>query len=128
MRLRRHLELLSNIIASRQDVTIDRFVIEEIVVDQQGIVEARLRFWDGSLLHFVEVLIEQGVILNKVDYVYHYQSQDGQLIFRYDNAPHHRHVSTFPHHKHTQQGIEPATPPHLGDVLREIDGRLYPEQ
>lgn len=95
MRLRRHLELLSNIIASRQDVTIDRLVIEEIVVDQQGLVEARLRFWDGSLLQFVEVLAEQGVILNKVDYVYHYQGQDGQLIFRYDNAPHHATFQPF---------------------------------
>jgi hypothetical protein len=51
--------------------------------------------------------------------------QNDDLIFRYDNAPHYPEVDTFPHHKHTKTSIETATPPHLGDVLREIDQLLY---
>lgn len=84
-----------------------------------------LRFWNGSRLEFTETLVEQGVILIKTDYAYHYQDANARLIFRYDNAPHHRQVSTFPHHKHTTAGVTEAQPPHLVDVLREVDEFLY---
>ncbi|MCB8943977.1 MAG: hypothetical protein H6658_09500 [Ardenticatenaceae bacterium] len=66
---------------------IESFRWQEIVPDREGIVEGRLRFWDGSLLEFVEVLIEHGVVLIKTDYAYHYQDAQNQLRFRYDNAP-----------------------------------------
>ena len=128
MRLRQHLNLVFDMIASRHDLVVERLVTEETIANLQGIVEGRLRFWDGSLLEFVEVLVMRGVILNKVDYAYHYQDKDDSLIFRYDNAPHYPHISSFPHHKHVQQNVEAAKSPHLGDVLREIDSLLYPNE
>ncbi len=127
MRLRQHLELIQTILNSRQEIIIESFRLHEIVPGREGIIEARLRFWDGSLLEFVEVLVEHGVVLVKTEYAYHYQNAQNQLIFRYDNAPHHPEIRTHPHHKHTPNAIEPATPPHLGDVLTEIDEVLYPE-
>lgn len=127
MRLRQHLNLIFDIVASRGDAKVERLLTEETIPNYQGIVEGRLRFWDGSLLEFVEVLEMRGVVLHKIDYAYHYQDKDAQLIFRYDNAPHHTSISTFPHHKHVRQQIESAKPPHLGDVLREVDQHLYPE-
>ena len=127
MRLRQHLELIQNIINSRQEIVIDSFQVQEIVPGREGVIQARLRFWDGSLLEFVEVLIEHGFVLIKTDYAYHYQDANGQIVFRYDNAPHHPEVTTHPHHKHTPNAIESATPPHLADVLQEIDKWLYPE-
>lgn len=127
MRLRQHLELIQNILNSRQEITIESFRLQEIAPGREGIIEARLRFWDGSLLEFVEVLIEHGVVLVKTEYAYHYQDAQNRLIFRYDNAPHHPEISTHPHHKHTARTIEPAMPPHLGDVIAEIDEALYPE-
>ncbi len=33
------------------------------------------------------------------DYSYHWQKEDGEFI-RFDNAPHHRQLETFPDHKH----------------------------
>lgn len=78
------------------------------------------------MLELVEVLVESGVILRKTDYAYHYQDAERNLIFRYYNAPHHRGVNLFPHHKHTPQGVISANPPHFGDVLREIDQLIYP--
>jgi len=127
MRLRQHLELIQNILNSRQEIIIESFRLQEIVPGREGIIEARLRFWDGSLLEFVEVLVEHGVVLVKTEYAYHYQDAQNQLVFRYDNAPHHPEISTHPHHKHTPNTIAPATPPHLGDVITEIDEVLYPE-
>ena len=127
MRLKQHLELIHTILNARQEITVESFYWQETVPGREGIIEVRLRFWDGSLLEFVEVLIEHGVVLVKTDYAYHYQDAQNQLIFRYDNAPHHPDIITHPHHKHTVQSIEPATPPHLGDILQEIDQTLYPK-
>jgi len=131
MQLQHYLTRLYAIIDSRHEIEVKRLYIDETLPGREGIIEGRLRFWDGSQLEFVEVLVMSGLILTKTDYVYHYQDGDAQLIFRYDNAPHHPDVGTHPHHKHIfnpQTGveiIEPAKPPHLNDVLREIDQRLY---
>ncbi len=127
MRLKPHLHLIQDILYARQEITIETFRLQETVPGREGIIEGRLRFWDGSLLEFTEVLIEHGVVLVKTDYVYHYQDAHHQLIFRYDNAPHHPEIATHPHHKHTPNAIEPAAPPHLGDVLKQIDQVIYPE-
>jgi uncharacterized protein DUF6516 len=125
MRLKQYLSHIQNILYSRREITLELLRAREVVPDREGIVEGRLRFWDGSLLEFTETLIERGVVLIKTDYAYHFQDTQNQLIFRYDNAPHHPEVSTHPHHKHTSKGIETANPPYLNDVLREIDQYLY---
>jgi len=46
---------------------------------------------------FVDVSLGYPVWL---DYSFHVMQFDGTNVFRYDNAPHHREVVTFPHHKH----------------------------
>lgn len=132
MRLRRYLDRLHTILTSRDELILEFLHIDEIVPDQAGIIDGRLRFWDDSLLEFSEVLSARNMILVKTRYAYHYQDSREQLIFRYDNAPHHPEISTFPHHKHvvnlTNQAetIKAATAPHLTDILREIDQLLYP--
>ncbi|MEJ5199337.1 MAG: DUF6516 family protein [Anaerolineae bacterium] len=46
----------------------------------------------------------------------------GQRVFRYDNAPHHPEIVTFPHHKHIgpQDRVAPSDQPSLSQVLAEI--------
>lgn len=125
MRLRRHLSQVQDLLATREEIVVEQFRSRENLAERELLIQGRLRFWDGSLLEFSEALIEQGVVLLKTDYSYHYQGSDGTLVFRYDNAPHHRQVATFPHHKHTADDIIDSRPPHLVDVLREIDAILY---
>lgn len=127
MRLRRHLSQVQDLLARHEEIVVEKFKARENFSEPELLIEGRLRFWDGSLLEFSEALIEQGVILLKTDYSYHYQAADGTVIFRYDNAPHHRHIATFPHHKHTAQDVVDSKPPHLIDVLREIDAIIYPD-
>jgi hypothetical protein len=90
----------------------------------QGYLQGRVVFVDGSHLFFREYLdiIEPGV--DKLMYSYHYQEEENQLIFRYDNA---RHKPTLPFrsHKHIfPNEIVAAIPPTLDDVLAEIVDRL----
>jgi len=93
-------------------------------------ITGRLRFWDGSLLEFVEAAEQRGALVEKTDYAYHFQDADDRLVFPYDNSPRHPEISTHPHHKHTgttagqDERLEAAFPPHLGNVLREIDSYL----
>ncbi|MGQ9627004.1 MAG: toxin-antitoxin system TumE family protein [Anaerolineae bacterium] len=101
-----------------------------LVSESEGRIRGRVTFYDGSFLEFGETVEVRGGARRRMDvrkiwYKYHYQRGEN-LIFRYDNSPHHTDLPTFPHHKHIGDRIEPAAPPDLSDVLREIDAILYP--
>ncbi len=85
-----------------------------------GIIEGKLLFTDESSLHFIEfVNVKDTTEVYK--YSYHYQDRSGGLVFRYDMAPHHHKIKTFPHHKHTPSGrVVEAVCPSLVLVLDEI--------
>ena len=69
-----------------------------------GLIKGWLVFADGSQLDFKEFLLTRPT-LQVIKYGYHYRAGQ-RLFFRYDNAndPAARHLSTFPHHKHTPAG------------------------
>jgi hypothetical protein len=125
MNLSGYLSWLENTLRSRQD-----FTIEEIMSDiffAGGLFRARIRFYDNSTFYAAEELESQRQRdIRRVEYAFHYQASDGTLIFRYDNSPHFPDLPTFPSHKHTPEGVIAAEAPDLTDVLREIDGILYP--
>lgn len=83
-------------------------------------IRGSLTFLDGSRLHFKEYLdLEEAD--PKRDYSNHY-SRGAQLVFRYDNTPHHRQPSTFPHHvhRHSEMQVEASSQPDLTRVPAEI--------
>ena len=49
-----------------------------------------------------------------------YMDTEGNLIFRYDNIPHHREIATFPDHKHYQDAVVESEPVDLRHVIEEI--------
>ena len=63
--------------------------------------------------------------MEKLRYVYHYQNASGEVIFRYDNAPHHPNLPTHPHHKHIGSAVEPSQDPDLSEVLHEIEQLIF---
>jgi hypothetical protein len=64
--------------------------------------------------------------VSEIDYLYsyHWQDENGSLRIRWDNSPHHRHITTFPHHKHTTPKIEESKEIGLEDVLSVIEEKL----
>jgi hypothetical protein len=84
----------------------------------QSYLEGAVRFADRSVLHFREYLDETADVLEKLMYVYHYQTDAGVLMFRYDNARH-RPPLSFEEHRHTPSGIEFSSAPTLEMVLQE---------
>jgi hypothetical protein len=88
--------------------------------DLIGYIRGALAFLDGSTLHFREYLDFEETD-PKRDYSYHYR-HGPQLVFRYDNTPHHRQLPTFPHHvhRHSETEVHSCPQPDLAGVLAEI--------
>jgi hypothetical protein len=92
----------------------------------RGTIEGVVYFADGSRLEFTErVVIEQRRPI-KQEYRYQFV-QRGVEVFRYDNAPHHQHIATYPHHKHAGAKILPAIEPEFSHVLDEAVALLSVE-
>jgi len=88
---------------------------------KQGYIGGSVIFEDGYRLDFMEVRDTDAIC--KVKYRYQYMNEEQSLIFRYDNAPHHPDITTFPHHKHDGNEIKASDEPTLYDVLLEIARR-----
>ncbi len=89
---------------------------------KQGFIRGVILFEDDTRLEFVEV--KDTDVTDKIKYRYQYMNQSHAMIFRYDNAPHHAHLPTFPHHKHVdEKQVRESHEPTLGDVLLEIAQR-----
>jgi len=79
---------------------------------------ARIEFKDGSKLSLKDHLI----LKTKRKYAYQWMKKDNTLIIRWDNAPHHSHISTFPDHKHVnlETNIQPSEEMTVSKVLQFI--------
>lgn len=75
---------------------------------------------DSSILEIAIFAIESRGSLFIDKYRLHYMNDAGQMLFRYDNSPHHPEIDTYPHHKHTLDRIIPSTMPFIKDILNEI--------
>lgn len=104
---------------------VQSFEVEtEARADYIGFIKGIVYFQDGTILHIRE-FVDVELSIDRGKYSYQYMDQDDQLIFRYDNAPHHQklNISTFPYHKHEQQenNIVLSDAPFLEEVCQEIE-------
>ena len=81
---------------------------------------AHIEFIDHSVLHIKDYLFLDG----KRKYSYQWQDVNGQLQARWDNSPHHKHISTFPHHKHESEEVVASHERDLQDALEDIRQHL----
>lgn len=93
---------------------------EHRVIGEIEQYKATAHLVNGSRLHINEVWL-QGV-LHK--YAYYWLTPTGELIQGWDNAPHHRHVSTYPHHSHAPGQVQSSVIRTLGAVLDELEQRI----
>jgi len=81
-----------------------------------GYIGGYVNFKDGSIFHFKEILFGQ----NR-HYRFHYMDEKHNLISRWDTAPHHKKLKTFPYHVHLPDGVEECKPVTLNGVLDRIE-------
>lgn len=119
MNIRDYFSSIERGLKNRRAAILEKPVVSVIVDDYNGFLHCRVTFWDDSYLTIYEVISTEKGFPEKLRYSYHYQKD--ATIFRYDNAPHHSSISTYPHHKHEATArIVASTPPNLSDVFDEI--------
>ena len=94
------------------------FYEEEIIASDRINLRIRLRFSSGYLLELNESVVAEGEIKH-LGYRYHFQDEQNNLVFRYDNTPHFPKLKGFPNHKHTQSEVEAGNKPSILDVIKE---------
>jgi hypothetical protein len=93
---------------------------EQVLSANRGNLRIRLRFSDQSLLEISEAILLVGEEPLWLSYRYHYQSPRTGIVFRYDNAPHHPEISSYPDHKHTEHNVVASPHPSIEKVLEEV--------
>lgn len=74
-------------------------VAYEWVSEDMGIIRGEVLFLDGTRLNFRELVTGQ-----TIDYRFQVMDRNNELITRWDTAPHHSEIRTFPYHLHISQG------------------------
>lgn len=78
---------------------------------------AKVEFIDGSVLFIKDYLF----IIGKRKYSYQWQDKSGCLLSRWDNAPHHRGILSYPHHRHLEDAEVVSTDErNLSDIFYVI--------
>ncbi len=82
-------------------------------------------YWKGNFelrekfeLYLFEYIILVSETTKVQDYRYHFQDDDENLVFRFDNAPHHPSLENFPNHLHFPEKVVAAEKPSLEEVLQ----------
>jgi hypothetical protein len=113
-------ENIENIIASNPIILSSNILKQFGPQSETVYLKGNLLFIDFSVLEIAifAAKFRNEVIIDK--YRFHYMNKDGQMVFRYDNAPHHHEIPTFPHHKHTSNKAIQSSMPSMKDILNEI--------
>jgi hypothetical protein len=89
--------------------------------DNASSLVASIEFTDQSVLYIRDYLFLNG----SRKYSFHWQDNSGNLISRWDNSPHHKETSTFPHHCHLQGKVKSSHERNLVEIIKIIDKKLY---
>ncbi len=86
------------------DPLVVKFSIErERISESEGFIQIRVDLVKNRILLIFEFYTKsQGV----TTYRYHLMNEKQELLARWDNAPHHPELSTFPHHYHLPTGVK----------------------
>jgi Family of unknown function (DUF6516) len=87
-------------LASPQVKRVEKVRQEEDATGQIGFIRYRLTLSNDDLLELTERLEVRARAIVVTKYRHHWQDRTGRLIKRWDNAPHHPHVPSSPHHLH----------------------------
>jgi len=108
----------------RSSIFVENVDVEyEVKSRSIGIVHGILGMIDGSTLQFMELVNIKRDKMIRLKYRFHLMAVNDEMVFRYDNSPHHPEISTYPHHKHVKGEEVPRRSKEVGlkDVLLEIE-------
>ena len=79
-------------------------IIRREIVLSEGKFRVRITLKNGDLAELFEYVREIEGTIMVLKYSFHWQTRDGTLVRRWDNAKHHPELERFPDHVHIPSG------------------------
>jgi hypothetical protein len=111
--------LIADPLVIRFDIRRERRTVDD------GYLRARLTLSNSDQLEFSEYIHRVRGEIQVITYSYHWADSVGDLIRRWDNAPHFPRLPNAPDHIHdrTEHNVIPGVPTSFSEVLDEIAER-----
>mgnify|MGYP001134823819 CR=1 FL=1 len=95
-------------------------VLRREVALSDGKLRVKATLSNGGTVELFEYVTEAAGQIMTRKYSFHWQNAQGNLVRRWDNAPHHKELANAPYHSHAADGAVQGT---LGamDMLKVID-------
>ncbi len=124
--IREHFELVETELIESPAIVSYRILSQEIAVSD-GKMRVKAVLSDGGDVELFEYVAESRGRIRVVKYSFHWQDAQGNLIRRWDNAPHHPELPSAPHHVHAEKGSarETIQIPDIFYVIRQIEDTLH---
>ena len=116
--LTRYLDSVEAVVRKLKGAYVERYE-EEILAFNRINLRIRVRFKTGHLFELNEAAIVKNDQFKRLNYRYHFQDSQNNLIFRYDNTPHFPDLENFPHHKHLTNDVVSSNEPSVTRVIEE---------
>ena len=96
---------------------------------QEGFIRIRAMLSNGDIMEAFEFVVASPHAAQTQTYRIHWQSADGQLKHRWDNAPHYPGISTFPHHVHVgpSDHVESSQMMNIAQALALVEAEILRE-
>ncbi len=104
---------------SQSAIVLNVEVLELIDEDSVKLIKIKAVLKGKCLLYITELHTK-----NYQKYSYHCQKDNGDLIVRWDNKPHWKDMSTYPHHKHENDQVYPSYRVTIIDVLGQVKEKI----
>ena len=116
------LDVLISASPSIVDIDIIRRDIRDTGLEKTALFRYRIGLIDESLIEITERILEERGGLTTTKYRYHWQTGSGKLIKRWDNAPHHPEIDTFPDHLHdgSEENVKSFRKMNALEILTDI--------
>jgi hypothetical protein len=96
---------------------------KEKISEDRGWIKSVVIFTNGTRMHLFEY-VKINDSPNLIKYKYHWQTKDAGLIKRWDNAPHHKELETYPDHIHVGRNVYPHRNMNLKRVLDILEEEI----
>ena len=116
------LDVLISTSAFIVNIDIIRRDIRDTGLEKTALFRYRIKLIDESLIEITERILEERGGLTTTKYRYHWQTGSGKLIKRWDNAPHHPEIDTFPDHLHdgSEENVKSFRKMNALEILTDI--------
>lgn len=102
------------------------FIRERDVRGREGYIRIKAELSNGDKFEAFEFVQVSSGNIKVITYRLQWQTADGQLKRRWDNAEHHREIATFPHHVHVgvSEAVQSAETMSIQKALKVIESCL----